>query len=801
MKVFKIILKALVVLILLVLIGAAVLVRHISHRAIPDYNANVQIENLRAEVVVLRDTFGIPHIYAENEEDLYRVTGYVMAQDRFWQMDLFRHATQGRLSEIFGEDMLDADQLFRALRIEDKSRLIMEKSEPEIMTAINAYSEGINQYISDMEKKLPFEFAVLGYSPELWLPIHSINLIGYMSWSSSSSWRNEPALYKVSRLVDSIKLNELIPDIELQQAMFPDFMPNDEAEIETDLLSASNIIDELGLRAYMGSNNWALSGEHSFNGKPIVSNDMHLGLDMAPGIWYQMHQTIPGKLNVSGIVLPGTPFVNVGHNDSIAWGMTYVSLDDIDFYLETINPQDTNQYLLDGEWRDMEIREEIIQVKGGTEEKRINRFTHRGPVISSFKGIDDRVISMRWSGNEYSNEVKAAYLMDHADNINEFREALRSWTTISTNSICGDASGNIGLFVASGVPIRAGDGALVLPGDTSLYDWQGFVPFEQLPHGINPPEGILASANNRSAGKDYPYHISHWFAVPSRYNRIMELLTEKDVFTMDDMVRIQSDQKSKWVEKVMGVCSPVLYEGDLEGTSLAAYDRLHAWDGTMDRDEIQSSLFEVFYIKLTEAVFMDELGEDSYPELASKGTIVKGVMDRIMEGQELTWCDDVSTVDTTESFSDLVIPAWIAAVDWLEENYGEDMEGWVWGDLHQVSMTHALGSVNILKKIFRLEKGPYRVGGSVHTICPYGYPGLSPFVVNLGASQRHVYNLMDPDDSRIISPTGVSGIPASDFYCNQTEMYIRNEYMSESFSRDKVEANALFMSVFTSSPQ
>ncbi len=794
MKTIKIIAGILLALILCILIGSAILVRYVSHRAIPDYNAGIVLEGLQGNVEVLRDTFGIPHIYAQNEEDLYRVTGYVMARDRLWQMDLLRHVAQGRLSEILGEDMVSTDQLFRSLRIEEKSRLIMERTEPEIMACIEAFTEGVNQYLSDMGKNLPFEYAVLGYKPEPWLPVHTVNMIGYMSWSSSSSKDIEPVLFKISRLVGGEKAAELIPDIELQKPIFPDFTGGPAPDL--DLLSGAGIVDDLGLRVFMGSNNWAVSGSRSFNGAPVVCNDMHLQLDVAPGVWYQMHQVIPGRLNVSGIALPGTPFVNVGHNDSIAWGMTYVSVDDIDFYIETVHPEDTNRYLLDGEWRDMEVREETIKIRGGKTTTRINRFTHRGPVISSFKGIGDFVVSMRWSGNEYSNEIKTAYLLDRADNIYDFREALRSWTTISTNSLCGDASGNIALFVASGVPLRSTDTAVFLPGDTSLYDWKGFIPFDELPHGINPPEGFLASANNRSTGPGYPYYISRWFAVPSRYERILEMINETGTFTMEYMMRMQSDRKSHWVRKVMDVCRPVLLEADLGGTALAAFDRIHAWDGDMDPDAIQSSLFEVFNLKLTEAVFMDELGE-SYPELAAAGTLTRGVMDRIMEGQELAWCDDVRTEDTAETFRDLIVPAWNSAIGWLEENYGPDMESWVWGDMHLLRMRHPLGSVGILRKVFRLERGPYRVGGSGHTVCPYSYPSMRPFVVSGGASQRHVYNLLDPDDSRIIMPTGVSGIPASDFFCNQTDLYIRNEYMVESFSRDKVVANAAYRSLFS----
>jgi penicillin amidase len=403
---------------------------------------------------------------------------------------------------------------------------------------------------------------------------------------------------------------------------------------------------------------------------------------------------------------------------------------------------------------------------------------------------------MRWTGNEYSDELKAAYLMDRSENIYEFREALRTWTTISTNSLCGDASGNIGLFVASKVPLRLGNRSLILPGDTNLYDWIGFVPFEDLPHGINPPEGFLASANNRSAGSAYPYHISHWFAVPHRYNRIVEMISEKEVFTLEDMMEMQADQNSHLVRKVQKVCWPVLLEAELRGSALRAFDKVHAWDGAMDKDGIEATLFEVFYLKLKELVIKDELG-DHYPAvLSGGGTMLEGLMDRIMEGQEITWCDDVSTNDTTETIRDLIVPAWKEAIQWLEEHHGEDMDGWVWGDIHTASLRHPLGQVSLLNRIFKLVRGPYRVGGSGHTVSPYSYPGLKSFSVTNGASQRHVYNLLDPDGSWIIIPSGVSGIPASDFFCNQTEMYFNYEYISESFSRQKVEENSSYLTAF-----
>jgi penicillin amidase len=276
------------------------------------------------------------------------------------------------------------------------------------------------------------------------------------------------------------------------------------------------------------------------------------------------------------------------------------------------------------------------------------------------------------------------------------------------------------------------------------------------------------------------------------------MISEKDVFTIENMMEMQADQTSHLVRKVQNICWPVLLEADLKGSALAAFDKVHAWNGNMDMDAIQPTLFEVFYQVLKEHVLKDELGEH-YPRILSGGgTMVAGLMDRIMEGQDISWCDDIRTTDTTESIEDLVVPAWNEAIQWLEEKYGEDMETWVWGDLHTVSLKHPLGKVKLLNRIFKLERGPFRVGGAAHTVSPYNYPGLRFSSVTNGASQRHIYNLLDPDGSEVIMPSGVSGIPASDFFCNQTEMYIGNQYISESFSRDKVKENTKYRTTFLS---
>jgi penicillin G amidase len=796
MKLIKTIIRVLLVLIILLLIAGVFLIRSISNRAVPDYNEDVSLIGLTGTVEVYRDQYGLPHIYAEDEMDLYRTCGYLQAQDRLWQMDLLRRVTTGRLSEILGEDMIDADQLFRSLRITEKSAIVMEKTDPYIIECLQAYSEGINQFIADNSGKRSFEFTVLGYEPEPWEVIHSFNLIGYMSWDLSNGWETESLLYNISRKVGKEKMEELIPDLDLHDAIFPEFMLEEDMELSGDLLSGSAPVKDLGLEIFHGSNNWVVDGKHSSTGKPIVSGDMHLSLDMAPGIWYQMHQVVPGELNVTGVVLPGAPFIICGHNDSIAWGMTNVSTDAVDFYIETINPDDSLKYLLDGEWKDINVEEEEILVKGGSPTLRVNQFTHRGPVVSSFKGIEDKVVSMRWIGNEFSNEMRTCFLLNHAANLGDFKDAVKTFISIGQNIVYGDVKGNIGLFTCGGIPIREGNRSFFVPGDTSLYDWKGMLPFEMLPHEVNPEKGFLVSANNRTTGPDYPYHISHWYSIPARFNRISELLSEKEVYSPEDMKKIQGDQVSTWAREFIPIINSQMEVAGLEGNSKAMYELFKGWDGSMDADLAAPAIFEAFYLKLVETVFRDELGEELFPEFMVESHLARYAFYSMLRDQDLSWTDNVNT-EEKESLEDLILPAWELAARGLMNLMGDDIESWKWGDIHQISFVHAMGSVNILKKVFSLEKGPFRVGGSFHTVSPYTYSSSEPFNSNHGSSQRHIFPLDNWDNSHMIIPTGVSGIPASDFFCNQSEMYIENEYMPDLFSQERVIENSVFRSTYT----
>jgi len=351
---------------------------------------------------------------------------------------------------------------------------------------------------------------------------------------------------------------------------------------------------------------------------------------------------VEGELNVTGVLLSGAPFIICGHNDSTAWGMTNVMLDDMDFYLEIINPEDSNQYKFNGEWKNMEIVEEEIMQKDGEIIPRINRFTHRGPVISGFKNTDD-VISMRWIGNEFSNEMRACFLLNRMNNWNDFKNATNTFVSISQNVVYGDVAGNIGLYICAGVPMREGNRSLIAPGDTDRYDWKGLVPYDALPHIYNPLKGYVISANNRSTTSDYPYQISEWYDLPSRFNRINEVLKQQDVVDVELTKILQTDQKSKWAEKILKAYLPYLESSEWNEEDQKVLQILKDWDYTFGVDDNQPVIFEVFYNELIEDIFKDEMGEELYREFLIQDLLSSYVTDRITDGQQISWCDNVET--------------------------------------------------------------------------------------------------------------------------------------------------------------
>ncbi len=797
MKMKKVLLSV-AVLLVLIAFGGFLYLNSLKNRALPDYNQEVSLKNMSGEVTIYRDEFAVPHIYATNQADLYRATGYVMAQDRLWQMDLIRRVTSGRLSEIFGADMLLADRLFRSLRIPEKSAKLLANEPAEVVAALDAFTDGVNQYMEEIDGKLPIEFTLLGYKPDKWESAHSLNLVGYMSWDLSMAWAIEVVFDKISRKVSPELFKELFPHLPYQKSpVYPGFQFGEMAAeaIQQAVLEPNKRIQEMGLYTFQGSNNWAVAGSKNPTGKPIICNDMHLGLN-APGIWYQMHQCVPGELNVTGLALPGQPLVVAGHNDSIAWGMTNVMLDDIDFYRETINPENPNQYKFNGEWKDLIVKKERIAMgKGDTTDIEI-KFTHRGPIISENKGLGNDAVSMHWIGNEHSDEVRGVYLLNHAKNWNDFREGVKNFASISQNFVYGDVRGNIGLQNSGAVAIRLGDRTLVAPGDTDLYDWKGFVPFDSLPYSFNPAEGYVSSANNKTVGDDYPYYISAWFDLPYRIDRIREMLNSKETLTTEDMKLMHGDQTSKQVALYYPGIMNVLESAELSDLGKKALLVYKDWDGNLTKESAAATIFEMSYVELCKSIFHDELGDTLYEEYIKQDLMAGYVLfDMFTTGKEVSWCDNIETVDKKENLNDNIVASFEAALLALQMRLGGEPENWQWGKVHTLTLKHPMGSVNMLDKIFNLNRGPFPVGGSFHTVSPFSYPLNDLFHATAGASHRHIFTAANWDESQTVIPTGQSGIPASEHYCDQTEMYLQVKYHNDYVTKELVEKNAKYTQV------
>jgi penicillin amidase len=667
-----------------------------------------------------------------------------------------------------------------------------------MIKAGEAFADGVNQFIEKNKNQLPPEFAILGYEPEKWQVIHSVNLVGYMAWDLTLPWNTEYLLYELSKKVSPGKFKEMIPNLLLHGTeVHLDFsLENSPLELRASLLAETEKLANLGLVVFTGSNNWAVSGKKSTIGKPILANDMHLGL-YAPGIWYQMHQVVENQLNVTGVVLPGEPFIVAGHNKNIAWGMTNVMVDDMDFYRETINPENLNQYRFNNQWHEMNIRTETFKTREGNTVNKKLKFTHRGPVISGFKGNDEEVISMRWIGNEFSNELRTIYLLNRAKNWEDFRDAVKTFIAVSQNIVYADVEGNIGLQSCVGIPTRKTNGSFVVPGDTDEYDWTGIVPFEELPYSFNPESGHVSSANNKIVKDDYPYYVSHWFAMPDRIDRIREMLEEKTKLSIEDIKRMQSDFTSKHVERYLDdIVEIVRQMKDLNTLEKQALNLLSHWDGVLSKESTAATIFEHLYMVMVKNLVKDELGEELYREYLGNKRLIRNLVANTWKNKYSDWCDDINT-EARETFNQWIQASFKETVSNLQADLGDNPGNWQWGKIHQLILGHPLGRVKLLDTLFNFNRGPFGVGGSFHTVCPYGYSFRKPFISDYGASHRHIYSTANWDESQTVIPTGVSGIPASPYYCDQTKLYIENKYHSDYVSKELVIKNARYTMIIS----
>jgi penicillin amidase len=804
------------VLIVLGLITALIaLLTYLYRRPLPQVNGTLKVSGLSAPAEIIRDRWGVPHIYAQNQDDLLFAQGYVHAQDRLWQMELNRRIGHGRLAEMFGEIAFTTDRFLRTIGLSRAARADAACTDAETRRAFEAYARGVNAYAQ--HNPLPLEFTLLGTKPEPWTPVDSLVWVKVMALGLSSNWD--------SKLLHAALIAKLGAERAAQlQGEYPRDNPlilteQTFAEIIGRVLEQFRAAGKWFPVSGMGgmSNNWVVDGTKSATGKPLLANDPHLSLQM-PSIWYENHLVSP-ELEVIGVSFPGIPGVIIGHNANIAWGFTNAFPDVQDLYIERFNPDDPVQYEHRGAWEKATIVREEIRVKGDKTPRVAEVIiTRHGPIISELipptvtLRVDNEkqkfALALRWVAHDESHIQRALLGMNRARNWDEFANTLRDWSAPSQNMVYADRAGNIGYYMPGRIPIRAkGMGVAPVPGWTGEYEWIGCIPHEELPHAFNPTQHYLASANNQVVGKEYPHFLTAETMNGFRARRIVEMLTEKEKLSADDFARMHVDlycaPARPFCELLTALSANILAQpalGNIQNHAKQALDAVKRWDYNLTADSVAGALFELMQYFAMRRVFGPWLGDltDHYLGVGFHPLLlpmVGGYMDRsllilqrMLVNDEHEWFKDVDGKALTRE--EILALALSDAIGYLRKAIGEDVSQWQWGKVHLAAFNHTLGAQKPLDKIF--NRGPYPYGGDTNTVWQAAYVPKLPIQSEGGftASWRQILDPSDWDASRAVHTTGQSGHPASKHYDDMIPLWLKGEYHPLLWTREKVEAHA-----------
>jgi penicillin G amidase len=823
---------ALVLLLVATLVVAAVLVR----RPLPETEGSAPLPGLSGDVEVVRDDNGIPHLYADSDDDLMRGQGYVQAQERFFEMDVRRHVTSGRLAELFGETALETDKFIRTMgwrRVAEREWSLLE---PETRAALTAYTEGVNAFLDQHGTgDIAVEYTLmtltgLDYEPEPWTPLDSLAWLKAMAWDLRGNMEEEidrvmasvrhtprevaqlhpgypydehPPIVEGGGVVDGVYEQDASGNSTRNPRRAP--YPLGAVRVLRDARRAMGSVPALlGRGDGIGSNSWVVSGEHSATGAPLLANDPHLGTSQ-PGIWMQMglhcRQEAPDcTLDVSGFTFSGVPGVIIGHNADIAWGFTNLSPDVTDLYLEQV--RDSEWWLQDGKRRRMQVRTETIEVRGGEDFELRIRETAHGPLISDVSAELSTVganaptevrgrrgngyaVALRWTALDPAPTADAILALNRARDWDEFRAAAADFAVPSQNLVYADREGHIGYQAPGRIPIRkpGHDGLMPAEGWVSANDWTGdYIPFDGLPNVLDPEEGFIVTANQAVIGPEYPYHLTDDWDQGYRATRIRHLLEEEGELSIDEMTDLQLDTHNP----MAAVLVPYLLDVDVPaGYYEEGQDELVGWDFDQPADSGAAAYYNAVWSNLLRLAFHDEIRPDNWPDGGDRWfSVVRSMLDEPAG----PWWDDVSSEDVVETRDDILRQALMDARDEMTRRQALDPADWTWGHLHRMDLrSSTLGDsgIGIVERL--VNRDGYQVGGGSSIVDATGWEAAEGYEVTSAPSMRMVVSLADLDDSRWINLTGVSGHPGSSHYDDQTELWVEGEYLPWAHSREAVE--------------
>jgi penicillin G amidase len=797
--------------------GRAVQTRDLKKQALgalAQTEGRIKLKGLQKNVKVLRDEWGIAHIYAETQDDLFFAQGFVAAQDRLWQMDLWRRAGEGKLAEVLGPSAVERDRFARLIRYRGDMKAEYESYAPDARQIIEAFVRGVNAQIELSKDRLPIEFRLTGSKPEPWTPeVCLTRLAGYVMTRNASTevlrarlareFYGEMAATLVGsdfplksaleagRAYGLASVAELIETDPPRKLELPDGLDwKDLESIDDRILAAANDAGSpVRFNPNDGSNNWVIDGTMSATGKPILANDPHRTIAL-PSLRYLVHLVGPGW-NVIGAGEPALPGVAAGHNERAGFGFTIVGIDQQDLYVEEINPANPNEYRYRGKWEQSRVEREHIKVKGEAQPREVElKFTTHGPVIYEDKARH-RAYALRWVGSEPGTAGYLASLtLNRVRNWNEFLKAMERWKVPSENLVYADVDGNIGWLAAGMTPIRKGwSGLLPIPGAEGKYEWQGFLPVSELPQSFNPSKHFIATANQNILPPGYKRELGYEWADPFHFWRISEVLNStKDKFNVADFERLQHDEVSLPAREL----TAILKEVKGANAELRPYvEMITKWDCVLSKDSAAAALFEIWLSKITPAIFKQHVPKEAWPLVASRISILKTIA-VLKSPEDLKKYGALKTPNshlpgsTAEGDRDAVMLNSLAeAVKEARERLGDDPSKWRWGKLHVAPFTHALSTDDERRALFNLPS--VERGGDVYTVNnTYG----QNFRQNHGASFREILDVSDWDRSVATSVPGQSGQPGSKHYGDLLPLWTEGKYFPLLYSQQKVEASA-----------
>jgi len=724
------------------------------------------IDGLRKPVTVLRDKWGVPHIYADTLEDMFFVQGFVAAQDRLYQMEIWRRTGRGELSAVFGPDFIERDRIARLMRYRGNQQAEWESYSPDTRRIAESFTAGINAYVEQQKDRLPIEFTLMDFKPGVWRPEDVLLRTAGLQMTYNASLEIARA-----RLVAAIGLKEAMRWMPTDPVRIPNVPEGlDMKGLDERVLQIYQSVTGMPvLNAQDGSNNWVVSPKLTKTGAPLMAGDPHRQL-AHPSLRYVTHLVGPGW-NVIGGGEPALPGVALGHNENVGFSFTIAAYDQVDLYVESVNHGKPTKYLRGSDWRPMTLERELVEVRGYSSPVSVElKFTEHGPVIWEDPDAD-RVVAVRWAGAEPGT---AGYLgslsLNNVQSWEEFLQAAKRWKIPPENIIYGDKQGNIGWMAAGLVPQRQGwEGLLPVPGKSGRYNWNGFLPTEELPQEYNPERGYIATANHNILPEGYRHDVGFDWSAPYRFDRIREVLDGGGPFTVEDFEKLQHDEVSLsgryWREQVLN--HPIPTNRD----ALLAREQLAGWDGSLAKDSRGAVIYEVFIGDLRWRFIKKVVPEAAHP-------IVNPRLDLRTLVREFA----ALPLATRKELIDAALgEAWRRAA----KEMGDDSSQWNWGKLHFALFEHPLANTQGRRNALNL--GPVSRGGDAHTVNATGGTG---FRQNHGATYRHVLDFSDWDRSVFTSAPGQSGQLGSPHYDDLLKLWSNYEYAPLLYSREKIEENA-----------